>query len=150
MAEGAFARDSEAGLTKAAEFGGDELQGLELPSHDFGVAAVHLDQVSREEGGLVTAGPRPDLDDHPRAVRSRLFVVNQVAQGFRRLQFIGPERIHLRLGVGAHLGIGFGVEQCLGFGKLLPQLQVTAVRDGNPGQGSSLFRQDGDPGRGRT
>ena len=107
------AADAEARLAVSAELGGHEFQGLELPAHRLGVAAVHLDEVAGEQGRLVAAGARSDLHDQPRAVGAGLLVVDQVAEGLAGLGFLLLERFKLGLVVLPRLGVGLGLDQGL-------------------------------------
>ena len=62
---------------------GLEVEHLELPAHLLGEPPVHLVEVAGEQGGLVAAGARPDLDDQGGVAGPGAAVVEHVAQDSR-------------------------------------------------------------------
>ena len=129
MPERPVAAHPEAGLAEPAKLGGDEFQGLELPAHDLGVPAVHLHEVSGEQGGLVAAGSGADLHDEPRPIGPGLLVVDQVAEVVAGLGLLRFQGLKLGLGVPSHLGVGLGVEQFGSLGDLAAEVEVARVGD---------------------
>src|SRR4029079_4391738 len=65
---GASARDARDDLAIAAVLAGIRAQDLDAPALALRVAAVHPEQVAREDRGLVAAGARADLEEQVRVV----------------------------------------------------------------------------------
>src|SRR5207245_1278819 len=61
---GAFAADFEDDLLETPPLGDAGRQQFHPPAFELGVAAVHLEKVGGEQGGFLTPGPAPNLDDH--------------------------------------------------------------------------------------
>ena len=64
QAPGVVPGDAEGHLLVAAHLAGAAAHELDLEPGAVAEAAVHPEEIRREEGRLVAAGPRPDLDDH--------------------------------------------------------------------------------------
>ena len=70
------AGDRENDFLKAPEIGAASVDHLDFPALLLGKTAVHAEEVSREESGLISAGAGADLNDD---VSSAIFVFNQDA-----------------------------------------------------------------------
>ena len=114
--------------------------------HLLGEPAVHLEEVAGEQGRLVAAGPRADLDDHRGMARRRPDYRRACPGEFSpSCSMPGAKVFELRLGIRSHLGIGLAGKELLGLGDLTTQLEVTAVRDRDLGERTAFLRQGRDP-----
>ncbi len=96
-----------------------------LPTFDFGVMAIHFEQVASKEGCLVAAGAGADFHDDPRA--GRVFAADGHLQELRPqcFAFIAQLR-HLGFGQLAHFRI-VTVDHLLRFGHLAVELLELAI-----------------------
>ena len=102
------ALDAERDFLEAAALGLVGVDLLDLPLLEVGVARVHAVEVAREDGGLVAAGARADLDDDVLVVvgvaRKQHDLELFLELGQRRLELLdllGGELLHVLIALGA-------------------------------------------------
>ena len=125
---------------------------LHPPALALGVPRVHAGEGRGEEGGLVAARARPDLDEDVLLV-GRILGEEEGAQPLREGRLAGPQILELELGQLAELGITVFTEEPLGLFDLAEERLVFAEGLDDRlelGGGLGELRVLGAPGRRRA
>ena len=115
----------ELDLGKAALVGGVGVDDLDLPLLALCVAAVHLEEVACEDGGLVAAGGRADLDDDVLlvvGVRRQEHELDLLLEGGQ----LGLDLGDLLLRELLEVRVGLVLQHVLGIGQLVAETHVLA------------------------